>query len=275
MLEDERGLNGVSPGILRRGVLLRGLVVRVIAAGNGARLLANGNVHGRVKRSQLNTVPERTPDEPRLVIVIDDEVRVDGVPVVTLHLTVGTAFPFVRGHDAALVLPQISSERATAEQADGRTVLAEGGAAVGQPPAPVPFDDIGCPHVTAEAWHRVRRPAGYDGHHGLRQHCPRLAVFRGHLLDAHACGKDVIRITVLSHHRVVHHGRLGGECLALEAAARPLCVGCLENGCKSHCEKNLVHHCLIIFIVFLLVPLFCWIMFRPCCGRLRRLPSME
>ena len=81
--------------------------------------------------------------------------------------------------------------------------------------------------MVPEAWHRVSRPARDDGHHGLRQHRPRLAVLRGHLLDTYACGEDVIRVALLSHYGVVHHRSLGSECLALKPASLSLCVGSL------------------------------------------------
>ena len=110
MLEDERGLDGVGAGMFRRGVLFHGLVVRGIAAGDGARFHALGNMHRRVETGQLDAVPERAPDEPGLVVVVDDEVGVDGVPVVAL---------LARGHDAALVLPHVRAQRAAAQQADG------------------------------------------------------------------------------------------------------------------------------------------------------------
>ena len=101
-------------------------------------------MHGGVEACQLNAVPEGAPDEPWGVVAVDDEVGVDGIPVVTL---------LSGGDDAAFVFPHVVAEGTAAEQTYGRTVLAEGGTAVGKPPAVVPADDVWCPHVIAEARH--------------------------------------------------------------------------------------------------------------------------
>ena len=92
VLEDERGFDGIGAcevggGVLRRiGIhgerLLAVRIRQVKSASNGARLLASGDVHRRIETDELDTIPERAPDEPRLILIVDDEVRIDGVPVV-------------------------------------------------------------------------------------------------------------------------------------------------------------------------------------------------
>ena len=131
-----------------------------MAAGDGNRL--GSQMHCGVETCQLYAVPEGAPYEPGGVIIVDDKVWVDGVPIVAGCRAVGILLPVVRGHDAAFVFPHIRAQRATAEQTDGRAVLAECRATVGHPPASVPLDDIGCPDVVLEAWYGVGRPTGDD-----------------------------------------------------------------------------------------------------------------
>ena len=110
VFKDERSLDGIGTGMFRRGVLTCGLVVRVVAACDGTGLFAAGYMHGRVETGQLDAVPEGTPDEPRPVVVVNDKVWVNGVPVVAF---------LTGGDDAALVLPQVGTQRTAAEQTDG------------------------------------------------------------------------------------------------------------------------------------------------------------
>ena len=145
VLEDEGGFDGVRACETRGGVLFGRFEIGVVTSGYGAWLFTFGYVHGGVESGYLYAVPERSPYHPGGVCrIVDGEVGVDGVPVVAL---------LARGHDATFVLPKVCAERATAEETDGRAILSEGGAAVGQPPATVPFDDVGCPDVIAESWH--------------------------------------------------------------------------------------------------------------------------
>ena len=68
-------------GIQRKGILRIG-IIQIVSTGDGAGLAALSNMHRRVEPCQLDTIPERTPDEPRLILIVDDEVRIDGIPVV-------------------------------------------------------------------------------------------------------------------------------------------------------------------------------------------------
>ena len=100
--ENKRGLDGIGACILRGRVLFRGLVIRVIPAGDGSGFLARCDVHGRVEAYELDTVPERSPDQPRGIgFPVDDKIRIDGIPVVAFCL---------RGHHAAFVFPDTACQ---------------------------------------------------------------------------------------------------------------------------------------------------------------------
>ena len=199
-------------------------MVRVIATCYGARLLAFRNVHGSVKTCQLDAVPERSPYEPRGVrSIIDNEIRVYGIPVVAGHRAVGILLPVVRRYDAALILPHIRTQGAAAEQAYGRAVLTKGRAAVSHPPLPVPLDNIRRPNMTFEARHAVCCPTRDDGHNRLWQHSPCLEVFGCHLLYAPAGGIKVISVSILGHNGVMSHWRLGSKCFAWKSTTLSLC----------------------------------------------------
>ena len=203
MLEDERCLDGIGTGKVGRGILRRVRIhgqrrltlpgIQVKTAGNGTR--GGGEMHRRVEGSNLNAIPEGTPYKPGLVVIVDDKVRVDGVPVVAL---------FTRADNAALVVPQAISQLTGREQSDGRAILVEGGTAVGKPPAPVPLDDIRGPHMMAEAWHRIVSPLRNDRHHRLRIHCPRRAVGGSHVLYAEPRTVEMPGALLTSHHWVVN-----------------------------------------------------------------------
>ena len=53
-------------------------------------------MHRGVEACQLDTVPEGAPHDPGLILIVDDEIGVDGVPVVA---------SLTRGDDTALVVP--------------------------------------------------------------------------------------------------------------------------------------------------------------------------
>lgn len=95
MLEDKGSLNSVRSSKARGWVRLCGLKVGVVAPGDGARLFASSNVHGRVETCQLDAIPEGTPYKPRQIVIVYDEVRVYGVPVIAYHFAVLALLPFV------------------------------------------------------------------------------------------------------------------------------------------------------------------------------------
>ena len=190
-------------------------------------------MHGGIEGGDLDAVPEGAPDEPGLVVVVDDEVGIDGVPVVALLLG---------SHDAALIIPQTRCQGAGAQKTDGRAVASEGGTAISEPPATVPPDDVRGPDMGAEARHGVVGPFGDDRHHRLRMHRPLLAVLRSHVLDTHAGGKDMPGAVFESHHRVVHHGRRRGEGLSRKAMPLPLCRN--DTAGKQHQGNNKFPHIL-------------------------------
>ena len=84
MLHDEGCLDGIAPCVFRSGIGGHGLALRVVAAGYGAGLLAAGQVHGGIQPGYLDAVPEGTPQEPRLVVIVDNETGVNGIPLVAL-----------------------------------------------------------------------------------------------------------------------------------------------------------------------------------------------
>ena len=94
--EDERCLDGIRSGILGSRISRHIPITRCIAAGNGTRPFALGHMHRGVETHHLNAIPERAPRHPRLVVVVDDEVRVDSIPLITT---------FTRSHDTTFVIP--------------------------------------------------------------------------------------------------------------------------------------------------------------------------
>ena len=107
MLQDERRLDGIRPRIVRSGILRRigierecrlGIrIAEVVAACNGAGLFSRSDMHGRVETDHLNTVPERAPYQPGLILIVDDVIRINGIPIVT---------SLTRGNDTPFILPQ-------------------------------------------------------------------------------------------------------------------------------------------------------------------------
>ena len=106
MLEDERCLDGIGTGIVGSGILrwvrvhgeslLAVWSTGIVATGDGSRLFSLGDVHRGVEAGELDAVPEGAPDEPRLILIVDHEVGVDGVPVVT---------SFTRSDNTTLIIP--------------------------------------------------------------------------------------------------------------------------------------------------------------------------
>ena len=77
--------------------------------------------------------------------------------------------------------------------------------------------------MVAEAWYGITGPLGNDRHHRFRQYRPVLAILRGHLLDAHACGKDMIDAVLIGHNRVMNHRRISREGHCLSWLLLPVC----------------------------------------------------
>ena len=156
-------------------------------------------MHRRVQSGHFYSIPERAPNQPRLVVVVNHEVRVNGIPVVTL---------LTRSYDTTLVIPNREAQRRLTQQADSRTVLTEGRTTISHPPTSVPLDYIRSPHMVSESRHRITCPLRHHRHHGLRQYRPCLTVLGGHLLDAHPRAEQVVSTVLIRHHRVVRHWRL-------------------------------------------------------------------
>ena len=174
-LVDERSLDGVHTRPLRRGILQsrrRGLV----ATGNGLRLLAGSHMHRAIQADQLYAIPERAVDQPRGVVIIDGKAGIDGIPVVA-QVLIGIGLRRVAGDDAAKVLPFGACQRRRTHQAYRRCVLAEGRAAVRQPPAAMPADDVGSPHMVLESRNSLMCPLGNLRHHTIGKEAPRLPIF--------------------------------------------------------------------------------------------------
>ena len=148
-------------------------------------------------------------------MLVDDEGRVDGVPLVAL---------LTRGHEAALVAP-LAVEPVGTHQADGGGVLAERRAAVGQPPAVVPADDVGRPDMVAETGNGVLRPRGNVLDEGCGLYHPRAAVFRRGPLQAHAGGQQVVGALLVGHDRVMDHHRVCDEGHAAVVGAVAVALG--------------------------------------------------
>ena len=87
--------------------------------------------------------------------------------------------------------------------------------------------------MEAEARHGVHRPLGDDVHHGLCLHRPGLAVLGGHVLYAHACGKDMIGAVLVGHHRIVHHG-----CVRLEVSESHVALTYHWHRDKEGCQRQ-------------------------------------
>lgn len=111
VFEDKWSFNRIRSGKVGRRIFRRIRIGRecllavgisqVITAGNGARFFACSNMHSRVETGKLNAIPERAPNEPRVIFIIDDKIGVDGVPVVA---------PLAGGDDTALIVPYREGE---------------------------------------------------------------------------------------------------------------------------------------------------------------------
>ena len=82
VLEDERSLDGIRPGIGRSGIGRKALGALGITSCDGERTCSGSGMQRRVEAKKLNTIPKRAVGQPRLTVVIDDKIRVDGIPVV-------------------------------------------------------------------------------------------------------------------------------------------------------------------------------------------------
>ena len=237
--EDKRCFNSIGTGILRSGIFLLRGGRWSIAAGNGVGMFARGNMQRAVEPHQLNAIPERTPHEPRAVVLVDDEVGVDGIPVVT---------PFTGADERTFVFPSHTiGKGGTAHQTDGRCVFPESGARISHPPTAVPTDNIGCPDMDGEAGYGISCPSRYAVKSGVARHRPRTPVGRDHLPDAVTGGKEIIPAVFKGHYGVVNHRRIGDKRVedTMTAAVR-LRQG---NGCsskKQHEKKRSFHWSIIV-----------------------------
>ena len=99
MLHDERSLDGIGAGKLGSRIRLCSSIAHGMTAGDGQRLSALLDMHRLlIQLNHLDTIPERAPGKPRGSLLINNEIRIDGIPVVSITL----------GDDeAALILPSI------------------------------------------------------------------------------------------------------------------------------------------------------------------------
>lgn len=207
VFEKKGSLDGVGACMLRGGVSKAFWRVLVVSASDGARpavepeSVVSVGFHG-FERRQLYAVPERPPCESRLVVIVDDEVGINGVPVVAL---------FLAGYEATLVPPVVFGQRGGREQTDGRGVLAEGGTTVSHPPAAMPTYDVRCPDVRLESWHTVAGPGGNIGEHAVAAHGPCLSVPGGHHADIATCIVGIVKAVLEGHDGVVDEGFGGFE----------------------------------------------------------------
>ena len=99
MLHDERSLDGIGAGKLRSRIRLCRSIAHGMTAGDGLRLGALLDMHRLlIQLDHLDAIPERAPGKPRGSLLINNEIRVDGIPVVSITLG---------GDEAALILPSI------------------------------------------------------------------------------------------------------------------------------------------------------------------------
>ena len=155
-----------------------------------------------VETRQLDTIPERAPGQPRGACLVDDEGGVDSVPLAT-----------ATGTDNRSAVAPRPRQPFAGHQTDGRRVLAERRAGVGQPPQAVLADDVGCPDVTPESGHGVARPCRYLLHKGGRLNGPRPAVAARCPLQTMSGRQQVVRTVLIGHDGVVHHDSVRRECL--------------------------------------------------------------
>ena len=75
--------------------------------------------------------------------------------------------------------------------------------------------------------------------YGLRAKAKNFSMddMREGIAFAHARGKNVIRVAVLSHNGVAYHRCLGSKCFTLKTATRSLCGSCLANSHQCQNEK--------------------------------------
>ena len=170
-----------------------------------------------------------------MVVVVDGDVGVDGVPVVAVG----------NGTDETALVTPFSRQTVTAHQTDGRRVLAKGATAVGEPPTVVPTDDVGRPYVVAEAGDGVVRPLRQmlDERGGL--HHPCLAVLRRGPCDAVARGEKEVSAVLVGHHGVVSHQCVGDVGHATEVRTTVLSLYCGECSQAENEEKKLFSHSLV------------------------------
>ena len=70
-----------------------------MTAGDGLRLGALLDMHRLlIQLDHLDAIPERAPGKPRVPLLINNEIRIDGIPIVSIALG---------GDEAALILPSI------------------------------------------------------------------------------------------------------------------------------------------------------------------------
>ena len=172
-------------------------------------------MHRVVQFDELDAIPERTEGHPRAVFVVNNDIRVDGIPVVPFLLA---------GDDTSFIRPVGISKRRRRQKTDGRRVFSEGRTRIHHPPFVVPVDDIWRPYMVLEAGNSLLSPCRNLVEHALTLKGPRLPVIRFHHANTHAGAEDVILPVFVCHDGVVHHQRVGLEKARPSAALLILCV---------------------------------------------------
>ena len=192
-------LNGVVGDV----VYLREGNFATNASGNGLGLAIEG-LEVFLETDNLDAVPEGTEGEPGSAFVVDDEVGIDAVVGIFVLM----------GHDDwTLIFPLevggVGVEGLVGGEADGRAVLAKGGAGIVEVPVVAVSVDVGCPGVSVIASDGIACPLWNGGEDGVSK-LPCLHVGGGEGGDAHACAKDVVASVFAScHDGVMYVGMFG------------------------------------------------------------------
>ena len=210
MTDDERGFHGsvarievLAAGVGLDGVVgLGGVLGRSFrTAAEGEPLLGFGDAgEGSVQADELDAAPEGAEAHPARSVRVDEDVRVDGVPVVTA----GDG-----ADDAAPVFPPVVGgiriQGAVGRDADGRGILPEGRAGIIQIVGALVVEDIRSPGVAMVAGYGVQGPLRRgveDSSGGL----PGLEVGRRKDADAESRAEQIPGVSAADGDGIVYGG---------------------------------------------------------------------